>query len=639
MKDNWKYYKKKLSFLLFILAIILSVHGLFVYYQPRIDRPWQLISAVLYGTIKMFLFVAPLSAEADTALTYEIAKWLAPFLTSALVLTKLTNSLFHFKNSLINRASKQHVILFEKTQAGDALIQNLLKSKENYKISLITKEPILDEWRNQYEKMGVAVYLFHFEHALQREIDEMIGLLNINHSHALIFHSENDLENYALFAKLLSHLKPKKEIKCFLRCESNSMPLYLEEIIAKEKDKNSSIGMLDIMTFNEEELAVRMLVEQIQQSEGLLHLNFKKLRTHPLESETLENLTVEKIESSLEPAHFLIFGVNPLISPLLKHLANDATLSINKKTKVHIIDIRAQEKMQDFLLQNEEIQQALEIEISSVNPKYRTFSDFLRNLRKTSKISAIFLISEDTIENLEMIKTIEPYFSNVPKAIRNVSGVSLEPILSAHKGKINVFGDIHHIMTPEILIRSELDVLAKKFNQSYNQCMSYAGLGSGSAWQELSSTKKDSSRASASHSRIKREILSALMPQKSEEQIKSLLCKWFDEFQEIEGIHKENPNSYQERLTEFLNNNPILDFLARLEHRRWCNSYYAMNFKYGDVKDEHAKTHPCLVDEWEKIMTTHFHSCHPEYDLIATFALFPKEDNDESRNKTPYYYG
>ena len=63
-----------------------------------------------------------------------------------------------------------------------------------------------------------------------------------------------------------------------------------------------------------------------------------------------------------------------------------------------------------------------------------------------------------------------------------------------------------------------------------------------------------------------------------------------------------------------------------------------MNFRYGEIKDEINKTHPCLIDDWQIVIGEKFDICHPEYDLISVFALFPKEDEDEHRPKKTYQY-
>lgn len=32
------------------------------------------------------------------------------------------------------------------------------------------------------------------------------------------------------------------------------------------------------------------------------------------------------------------------------------------------------------------------------------------------------------------------------------------------------------------------------------------------------------------------------------------------------------------------------------QHKSWCDAKISDGWKYGDVKDAEAKTHPCLVD-------------------------------------------
>ena len=60
---------------------------------------------------------------------------------------------------------------------------------------------------------------------------------------------------------------------------------------------------------------------------------------------------------------------------------------------------------------------------------------------------------------------------------------------------------------------------------------------------------------------------------------------------------------------------------------------YAMNFVYGEKKDENLKTHPCLIDDWDIIIGEKFDSCHPEYDLLSVFTLFLGEDNNGKRKE------
>ena len=72
MRENKTYYKKKIYLVVFTVTLIFGLQGLYEYYKVKIDDPLQLLSAVLYGTIKLFLFVSPISAEDKTSVFYVI---------------------------------------------------------------------------------------------------------------------------------------------------------------------------------------------------------------------------------------------------------------------------------------------------------------------------------------------------------------------------------------------------------------------------------------------------------------------------------------------------------------------------------------------------------------------------------------
>ena len=237
----------------------------------------------------------------------------------------------------------------------------------------------------------------------------------------------------------------------------------------------------------------------------------------------------------------------------------------------------------------------------------------------------IFLMHQDVIQNLKALNLINRYFEKLPKIIRNVSNVDLTKLLPQNQGKIRSFGDLSEIMTGEVIVREELDKRAKAFNKSYNQASSIAGMGEDTSWNELSYVKKNSSRQSASHAAIKEEILKMVLKGKSSQELRTYLKEKFEEFARLQDLQKKSKEVFQKEFRAFLKDNPVLDFLSRLEHKRWCNSYYAMGFRYGEKKDESRKTHPCLIEDWEMVIGEKFDICHPEYDLLSVFTLFQEE--------------
>ena len=630
MRENKNYYKKKIILFLFILTIIFAILSLYGYYHTKISDPIQLWSAVLYGTVKLFLFAAPLSAENPGGIFYELAKWLAPILTSAFIFTQISNVLLHLKNMFLNGISRKHVILFGDSPVARALLTNLLADQESYRISFVTKQFLEEQRKNKLERKGIASYQLDFEKCDQNEIRDLFLALHISSAKYLFFTGESDLENFSLYASVIGRIRPKKNIVSFVHCESNTVIGYMEDLRPE--------GM-DTVYFEEEELTVRMLLEKKAVQERLFS-SFSRLPLANAGKEQAasrqervdegEEPTVEEMDATILPPHVLVFGINSLLFPLLKKLANDATLSLQKNARVTVVDTDAGKKLNElFPVQGKEgIFRALEmdsIELCSEHSSYRKREQiraFLKSMEQEERPALFFLLQEDVIENLKVLQLLRSSFQEAPKLFRNSSAVVLSHVLKEEGEEVETFGDLSTVLTEPVLIRASLDKRAKAFNEAYNKAAEAAGMGEGSSWNSLSYVRKESSRLSASHAAVKEAFLRQYFRDRSDEEIRAVLSRKETEFRSLEELEKKDKPAFRERFRHFLKENPELDFLSRLEHKRWCNSYYAMFFRYGEKKDESRKTHPCLIDEWETVIGEKFDLCHPEYDLLSVFALF-----------------
>lgn len=630
MRENKNYYKKKIILFLFILTIIFAILSLYGYYHTKISDPIQLWSAVLYGTVKLFLFAAPLSAENPGGIFYEFAKWLAPILTSAFIFTQISNVLLHLKNMFLNGISRKHVILFGDSPVASALLTNLLADQESYRISFVTKQFLEEQRKNKLERKGIASYQLDFENSDQNEIRDLFLALHISSAKYLFFTGESDLENFSLYASVIGRIRPKKNIVSFVHCESNTVIGYMEDLRPE--------GM-DTVYFEEEELTVRMLLEKKAVQERLFS-SFSRLplanagkeqaASGQKQADSGKEPTVEEIDATILPPHVLVFGINSLLFPLLKKLANDATLSLQKNARVTVVDTDAGKKLHElFPVQGKEgIFRALEIdsiELCSEHSSYRKREQiraFLKSMEQEERPALFFLLQEDVIENLKVLQLLRSSFQEAPKLFRNSSAVVLSHVLKEEGEEVETFGDLSTVLTEPVLIRASLDNRAKAFNEAYNKAAEAAGMGEGSSWNSLSYVRKESSRLSASHAAVKEAFLRQYFRDRSDEEIRAVLSRKETEFRSLEELEKKDKPAFRERFRHFLKENPELDFLSRLEHKRWCNSYYAMFFRYGEKKDESRKTHPCLIDEWETVIGEKFDLCHPEYDLLSVFALF-----------------
>ena len=587
MTENKNYYKKKLILFLFIITTIFGLLSLFGYYSVKIQDPLQLLSAVLYGTIKLFLFVSPISPEEKTPFIYEFAKWAAPILTSAFIFTQISNVLLHVKNVLVNRLSAKHVLFFGNSEMGELLIGNLQKEK-NYKISLVTKDFLDERVKNKYEKKGIACYQLDFEKSDKNEIKELFSALNISKAKYIFFCGESDLENFSLYANVIQRIKPKKSISTYVHCESGTVAGYMEELLKEERKKEESLKKLDSLHFNQKDLTVRLIMEDelVKKSifRSLTGLSDIASDTSPAISSYKESdissatspamssatclatsstipssmpsvtseakdISVENMDEAIRPPHILLFGINDLSLPLIKQLANDATLSLRKNTRLTLIgDVASrnpdiQNPNQEVDIQKVDIQKvdmqsmapmtslkrALEIDCFDLGSSTEEWKQqeklrqYLKSIREESASMLIFLMHQDVIQNLKALNLINRYFEKLPKIIRNVSNVDLTKLLPQNQGKIRSFGDLSEIMTGEVIIREELDKRAKAFNESYNQASSIAGMGEGTSWNELSYVRKTSSRQSASHAAIKEEILKTVFKGKSSQEMRTYL--------------------------------------------------------------------------------------------------------------------
>jgi len=618
MKENKTYYKKKIYIILLIMTLVFSFTSLYEYYSESIENPFLRISNVLFGILKMFLFTPPISPEKSTSILYEIAKWMAPILTSAFVFTKISNTLLHLKNIVINKFSRNHILIFEKSLMSETLITNLMNEKTPYKISLISRQFIDDNLKAKYEKKGIATYQINFEKSGRNEIRELLSTVNINKVKYMFFCADTDLENYALYANIIKRIKPKRNITCYVKCESKTVSSYIEDVIIREREESDILKKIDTVHFDQMDLTVRMLMSD--------KCVFKSLKSSLNDLSQMDNvISLGKINESIRNMHILILGVNELTEVLLKHIANDMTLCLKANTKVSIMDKAVDSKMEAIFDKNEGLKNALNLKAIDIGSSRNSLQEGITKIKNEEDLSLVFMMNEDVVKSLKYLKRLSGYFDNVPKVIRNVSNIDLTYVLPKNSDNILIFGDVSQIMTSDIMIRESLDKRAKSFNDSYNKAVEMSGMGNGNNWNELSYVKRTSSRLSATHGKVKEEILRKIFFNNSDDEIRNYLSKKFEEFGDLQKIMKEDWEEFKIRFRGYLSDNPILDFLSRLEHKRWCNSYYAMNFVYGEKKDEDLKTHPCLIDDWDIIIGEKFDICHPEYDLLSVFTLFKTE--------------
>lgn len=594
MREAWPYYRRKIYFVLLAVAFILGMHGLYVYYRPIIERDWQFASAVIYGTFKLFLFSPPLGVADNYPFTFEIAKWLAPMLTSALVLTALANRLLHWKNSIANLFGS-HVTMFGKSDQGLAFLRNLKKTKPVYRKVLITKDALTDDDKHAYERLGAAVYQEDPRSLSKKEREAFYKQVRLNHSEHILFVDDDETKNYQLFLSILPDLKPDKPVKVHLQMQSPVLMKYVEQAVERRKDTQTGVELIDLHFFT----TAALTMERLLGSGGAVR--FVKPLLDQLEPG-------QNALDHLPQVHLFVLGDNELSTELIERSVNDFVVG-RDKVKVTLVDSGAKDKEDDFWFNHPELDQALELETHSSLPGKRTFPEIARQ-----PFTALFLNHPDPLVNLAALD----YFPNdLPIAFRNQPKLDLRELMTTHPNLL-MYGDLGEIMTRDIVLQESLDQAARQFNAHYDEVASVLG-GGGSAWEKLSPTKKASSRLSAAHSFMKEAILERYLgsdPIVIRQNLKEDKTRFNHLVETTQG------EEFKQVLEDLFRDKPYLQQLSELEHQRWCHSYYAMGYQPSEVKDEVKKTHPCLNCSWDWLMNEAFFRCHPEYDLISVLSLF-----------------
>lgn len=594
MSEKWPIYRRRIYLLLLATAFILGVHGLYVYYRPLISRDWQLLSAMLYGTMKLFLFSPPLGVTAEVTLGYEIAKWLAPMLTSALVLTALANRALHLKNTALNLFGN-HILIFGATPQAKAFLRSLKKTEPKFRKTLVSATPLSDDARHEFEKMGVAVLIGDPRHLTSKEREAFVKQVRLRQSQHILFLEDDENLNYQTFMSLLEEMKPSHNQKIHLQLETPVLRRYVEQALERAKLSDEDLRKLDLRFFTLSGLSIDRLLSN---SKALHFVTGLLGKLQP----------GEDYLSTLAPIHLFILGVNSLSKELLLRSANDFVLGRNK-VKVTLVDTNATEAIEDFWYQYPQLHQALDIEVHNSLPGKRSFDE----VTMKNDYTALFLNHLNPLVNLQ---ALEYFPADLPAAFRNQPGLDLSEIHKSHPGVI-FYGDLSEIMTRPIVLQESLDQAARDFNTSYGEVASVLGSG-GQVWEELSPTKKQSSRLSGAHASMKLALLEADTGLKGEE-LQAQLQADRQEFNLL--VQSYQGEDFRQALIQYFKDKPYLERLSELEHRRWCYSYYAMGFHYGETKDEVRKTHPCLIESWDVLMNQAFFSCHPEYDLISALSL------------------
>ena len=174
----------------------------------------------------------------------------------------------------------------------------------------------------------------------------------------------------------------------------------------------------------------------------------------------------------------------------------------------------------------------------------------------------IFCADEDE-ENLRNHETLRRWFA---------TGAKLHLRLSEPVAGIASFGERERILTPEFVMKDEINRRAILLNEIYNRNSSQP-----TAWQELSPFLRQSNIAAADHLMIK---------------VRFLLDR-----SDLTELGEEDCKRAYEKFCQRYTETP--DLFQEIEHRRWMRFYQMYNWRFSPHRNDTQRLHPMLRPYWE----------------------------------------
>ena len=217
----------------------------------------------------------------------------------------------------------------------------------------------------------------------------------------------------------------------------------------------------------------------------------------------------------------------------------------------------------EFLLDHPQLGASVSLGIPDETRDSVIFHDRPWNEDQTLLLSAdrIILCADDERENTVLCRRMKTWF---PISAR----VDLYS-RCAQQDSALVFGTDSEIFTPEAVLRSGLERMARQINENYRAACG----GNAPTWEELSAFLRRSNMASANHLRTKLRFL-------------------LDDDSLTEFTPDQMRRAY-DRFLELRESSP--DLCRRIEHDRWVRFHAMYNWRYAPQRDNAQRLHPLMV--------------------------------------------
>ncbi len=618
-------FKNEIMTICIFMGGICGAIGSYMYYKPVLSG-YRLVFAVLYSTIKLFIFTPVIPIDADYSVLFEIGKWLAPLATLIGLFSIFGNVFYKIKQMIMSYGTYNYIV-FGNSEDARKLLGNIIK-EDNRAIGYLIVDS--SEFLNNEEeliKIGIKTEYLNFEAEnyivkngfKNSALYEKIKSLKLKKAKHIIFF-DSEMENYGRLKSLLKYLPERKnKYKILMRYETDE----IKEIIESDIDEADNLNV-DFFNF-EERIAQELLQKSCRPYRRLNAESSDDSQTLKINSE----FSIEKeilnsqaplnaISSYLGQMHILIIGFGKLGRAVLIQSLNIMVVNPDKKLRITIADKNINEKFSDFIADYRQISEMAEIELINENVLHRDFYKEIINIDSKNKINNIIFTLDNYKNVIIVLNRLKGILPDTDIAVRTRKLKNAEIFaerLREYYSNITLFGEESQVLGKGFVLENEVKEKAIEFNYRYNinaaRIMGYDEPKDSafSMWEGLNTVKKESSFNQIFHNSTKHKLIQFFIES-------GILPAGLTVDQVLESWEEVIKNKDIDEQINIIEKDPLMNYFAALEHRRWCNFYFLRNFSYSEKKDEKALKHDCLITDWDKFLKSSKRNT-AIYDFIA----------------------
>lgn len=638
-------HQKQLGLELTAFVMLLGFIGSYQYYTGYAagvadDRLW---SAVLYSTLKLYVFSPTAPPGGGTPVLYEIAKWAAPLCTAYWIF-QAAESLFYHSLGLLNRKlrGKKQILVFGCHGASLTFLKNLTEEgREDVQLVLASEEPVPKETRLRLERNGVLVCPLHPAGENPEAFRRDMRRLRPEQAEALVLFYPDPTRSFTLLTEILDYAEETRDrwehvrgsIGCAVWCGDRAM----KKIITDCYDRRKGLKPFNLNVFDMPDMAAADLFQKKPLFQNCLAQAVQEAGGVPADADTL----LQKIPQP----HVLIVGFGRYGQAVLEKVLLTGTLSDRsqvkgyKRLRVTIVDQDSRRCREDVEARYPRIDKLCRITYAQADIRNIQFGKILPALPVPTY--AVICFSDQTLcvgamEKLRAYLNVRELQAAsgcrqrlpVPVAVRMKEDDAVirfrKRELEAREGEcaeVFSFGTEHRLLTSAGVLRYEPEARARRFHQEYRRISSQITgqaepeLSMDEIWGRLDFEKKESARAQVLNQPYAKALVSCLAPLPDSRQI-------------LEG------GEDTEKLLARLDACPDLDVLSALEHRRWNNFCYTYGYVGHDPDEKekgrrhrieengvsyYGKVHNCLLDSWQQLREDPSTSGKVIYDVCSVY--------------------